>query len=84
MRLFTVNCVLSGAKNAAKLKINKLYHRCKMFTVEDKIFKFLYYIVITKYSYFIITISRLILFTYLSLNCSCYLFIALIPSESME
>ena len=53
-----------------------------MFTVGDKIFKFLYYIVVTKYSYFIITISRLILFTYLFLNCSCYLFIVLTPSES--
>ena len=37
------------------------YCRCKMFTPEDKIFQVLCYIVITKYSYFIITIRKLVL-----------------------
>ena len=30
-----------------------------MFTVEDKIFKVLYSVIILKYSYFIITVSKL-------------------------
>ena len=38
-------------------------YRCnvivKMFTVEDKIFKVLYSVIILKYSYFIITVSKL-------------------------
>ena len=41
--------------------VNTLNHyHCNVFPVEGKMFEVLYYIVITKHSYFIITMSKLI------------------------
>ena len=45
------------------------YHHCKVFTIENKIFEVIYYIVIIKYSYFIMFMCDLI---YLFLTCLQY------------
>ena len=42
------------------------YHHCKVFTIEDKIFEVIYYIVIIKYSFFMCDLI------YLFLKCSRY------------
>ena len=44
--------------------------------------KYFNYVDITKYSYFIITMSKINLLIYSSLNCWRYLSLLLMPSES--